>query len=151
MKREQGFTLIEVIAVLLIIGIISAVVYSSSEGIINSQTDYECETLKSYFSFARLKAMAFDTIYGVKIEGTKLTILKFNTLSLSTPVIFPGKNSATIDLGKEGVKSISNCFILFDQWGSPYDGTTLKKRADISISVNNTNGFTIREETGSIS
>jgi MSHA pilin protein MshC len=138
---SRGFTLVEVIAVLIVLGIIVAVAASriSIRGDLASQTDI----VKSHLRFVQLKAMADDTAtWGISFSGSAYT-LSYNHASSTLNLPGEDSNSHTFP---PAVTTTSQA-IDFDAWGNPSGGT-----AAVSLSGEGTSKtVTINGSTGFIS
>ncbi len=137
---NRGFTLIEVISVLVLLGILAAVMVNRS---LDNSADVagEVEVVKGHLRFAQMKAMNSDTTWGISFAGSSYTLQK-NGLTSAMPL--PGQNSATYNLAKGTVSSTTNP-VVFNQWGTP--------GAAITVTVNigtNSQSFTIAQNTGFI-
>ena len=115
--KNQGFTLIEAIAVLVLMGILGAVVvssYSSTE--INALVAEEA-TLKGHLRFAQLRAMNDNASWGIALSPGAYTLQKD---AAPAPLVLPGEDSATHTL-PAGISITlgAGTTVSFDQWGSP--------------------------------
>lgn len=120
--KNRGFTLIEAIAVLLLIGILSTVIissYSSTE--INSLVAEEA-TLKGHLRFAQLRAMNDRVSWGIAL-GANAYVLQRN--GAPAPYDLPGEGSPIHNLqGGISVTLGAGTTVTFDQWGSPGPANT---------------------------
>ena len=138
---RQGFTIIEVIAALLIIGILTAVVASR---IIDNSAEVvaESEIIKAHLRFVQSRAMNSDVSWGIRFDGSSYTML---TNNLTSNGLLPNESTATHTLAK-GNASASTNPVIFDQWGSP--GLT-----NITVTVtdgSSSRNFIITKNTGFI-
>lgn len=141
-KNQEGFSMIEVVAILLIIGIITAVAASNS---VSTQQDLISQTdiAKSRLRFAQLKALNDDTAtsWGIAFTGTAYTLYRNPALVLATN--FPGTNSDIYTL-PTGV-TISNVSIDFNKFGSPLTGAAsvvlTQNGVTNTINISNNTGF----------
>ena len=94
---NRGFTLIEIISVLLVIGILSAVAISR---MVFSHQDVDntarVEKLKTQLRYAQSRAMNTDEIWGIEFSGTSYHL--FNGGNVSNTVHLPGEDSVNISL-----------------------------------------------------
>jgi prepilin-type N-terminal cleavage/methylation domain-containing protein len=116
-KNNLGFTLIEVIAVLLIIGIIAAV---ASYRMI--ETGYEVvvqrDVIMNHLRYAQIKAMSTNTPWYIVFKrdsyelhefgGTPTTLKRIPGEEIDTVGLFPGVSSSPTD-----------SIISYNQWGKP--------------------------------
>ncbi len=139
---EQAFTLVEVIAVLLIIGIIAAVAVSR---VLSTQQDLVAQTdvIKSHLRFAQLKALNDDTApWGIAFSGSSYTL---QCSGAAAAINLPAESSPTRSL-PSGTTITSPSTVSFDLWGSP-------GAADISITLSaggETSTITLAGNTGFI-
>lgn len=141
---SKGFTLIELIAVLIVIGIISAIAASrmTSSG---TELYTELDTLKSNLRFAQIKALTNNddttTTWGISFTGTSYTL---NRNGANASIKFPADGSNTHNLSS-GVTITSPAAVTYNFWGSP--------GADITVTLNEGSSsvsFTIVNNTGFI-
>jgi MSHA pilin protein MshC len=94
---NRGFTFIEIITVLLVIGILSAVAISrmvfSRQDVVNAA---RVEVMKTQLRFAQGRAMNTDEIWGIQFNGTSYHL--FRNGNTSNKVQFPGEDSVDISL-----------------------------------------------------
>ncbi len=112
---NKGFTLIEVIAVLIILGIVAAVAVSR---VMSNQNDLIAQTdvVKTHLRFAQLKALADDTAtsWGISFSGASYTLTKDGN---PATIKLPGEDSGSHNF-PTGV-TVANATVAFDSWGSP--------------------------------
>jgi prepilin-type N-terminal cleavage/methylation domain-containing protein len=143
---NKGFTLIEVIAVLIVLGILAAIAVSrvsSNQSDLIPQTDIA----KSHLRFAQLKALAddvYDSGGGVIVASTwGITFTSGNPASytlqnngVTASINLPGEDGK-IHTFPTGV-SVATTTVTFDSWGRPVvssvDLTPLTVNAPIVLS-----------------
>ena len=138
-KRQRGFTMIEVIAVLVIIAVLAAVAVSriSSTQDISAMT--ESEILKSHLRYVQMRSLSDIGTWGMSFNGSSYTALQDGN---PATINLPNESSATHTL-PTGI-TVSGSTVTFDKWGSP--GT-----ADITITISSGGGtITITQNTGFI-
>jgi len=138
--KSAGFTLIEAIAVLLLIGVVGAVVLTTAPSIDSYRLASEVQTLKGHLRYAQLRAMSAQVPWGISYMGASYTLLKGGA-----PVSFhlPNENSAT-HLFPSGISITSAAgSASFDQWGSPGG-------VNLVIVLNGSETITITRNTGFI-
>jgi len=140
-ENDSGFTMIETIAVLMLIGIIAAVAISKSMSANSYSLVSEAEILKTYLRFAQLKAMS-DVVptWGIAVGGSSYTLQKNGA---TASINLPGEGSATHAF-PSGVSATEAQTVAFNNWGNP--GTT-------TISITLTGGsdnatVTVTKNTG---
>jgi len=111
----RGFTMIEVIVVLIIIAILAPIVvsrFSTDNTTLVAQTDI----LKSHLRYAQIRAMNDTVTWGINIEASQYSLYQNNVLATKA---LPGDNSATHPL-TDGVTISSGVqTVTFNEWGSP--------------------------------
>ena len=142
---QKGLTLFEVIAVLLMLGILATVVISrggmdSQEAKLRSEVD----TLKAHLRYAQYLALndIDPTRWGIAINGSSYTLVRNldgNGSTFDNPHNLPNESSSTHNLSPFTATAAN---VLFDEWGSPGN-------ADINITLGNQT-ITITAETGYI-
>jgi MSHA pilin protein MshC len=125
-KHQQGFTLIEIIAVLIILGIVAVIAASrlSAPGDLMPEAD----VLKSHLRFAQLKALGDDVAgsWGIVFENGGYTLYKDSSRAA---ISLPGEDSNHRNFAS-GVTTSATA-VNFDKWGSPGSN-----RATIALSQN---------------
>lgn len=144
-----GFTLIEVITVLLIIGILSTFI-ASRGGSLNSDLPARMGEVRSQLRYLQLTAMKTGTSHLVlHCDGTDYWA--YNSADSSKHLILPGENSTTVSLAGKSM-AMGTFTIAFDRFGIPYSGSPLAKlgnSAPISITAGGQSGsLTVTPETG---
>jgi len=121
-KKSSGFTLLEIVVVLLVLGIVSTVVVSRY---INANADARDAALmgkiRSHLRYARNASMNSDATWWINFNASSYTLNKLDAAGTSTTAVFPGEGSQTVSFpsGFSG-PSIS---VYFDDWGRPTDST----------------------------
>jgi len=144
-KNSRGFTMIEVIATLVILGIIVAVALSR---ITASGTELytERDILQSNLRFAQFKALSNNddatTTWGILFSGGTYTLQRNGA---NASINFPSDDTATHNLSG-GVTITTPASVVYNFWGSP-------GIADITVTLSQggqTTSFTITNTTGFI-
>jgi len=149
-----GFTLIEVITVIIIIGILSAFLLTRNASL-SGELSARLSEVRSQLRYVQLLAMKSGTGLGMVCDGS--TYHAFYAGNGSTGLLLPGETSQSVSLSQKSM-AMGAFAISFDAAGIPYlvTGTapsyTLTKltgAASINITVNSTNGtLTVTPETG---
>ena len=136
-KNSKGFTLIEVIAVLIVLGILSAVVISRITSTAEVNLKAQTEVLKSHIRYAQFRAMNMksndpahtgcNASFGISISGNTYFLFRDCNTNTGNKVVLPGAGSDTVSLPNVTLNP-SSAVISFDDWGRPCSdllGTTL--------------------------
>jgi prepilin-type N-terminal cleavage/methylation domain-containing protein len=167
MKRnEQGFTLIEIVVVLVLISIIAATLFTRS--ITFPQVNYigQVEKIQNHIRYAKALAMKrsiAEEMWGINCSGNYYWL--FHLKDRSDPeyfgaedihIAFPGEENEEVSFSKIGV-SMNPFVVYFDKYGrpfkiGPYTGLTSNLQitihtADADVS---TKQIVITPETGFI-
>jgi MSHA pilin protein MshC len=142
LKNDKGFTLIEVIAVLIILAIVAAVVISRGTATDAANLQAEVNTLKGHLRYAQCLAMndIYPTKWGIQIGGSSYTLIRNSTgngTTFDNPFSLPNESSATHSFAPI---TATPAVVLFDEWGSPVT-TTLFSIGGQSITITPTTGF----------
>ncbi|OGP64158.1 MAG: hypothetical protein A2169_04245 [Deltaproteobacteria bacterium RBG_13_47_9] len=143
-KNPKGFTLIEAIAVLIIVGILSAVIISRITSTSDVSIKAQAEAMKSHIRYVQMRAMnmtSFDPTncaasFGMVISGNSYSM--FRDCNTSSKVVLPGANSSSGVTLLDGmtVNTATPAFS-FDNWGRPYpnaNGTGTSLNISLSLS-----------------
>ena len=118
----QGFTLLEVIVVLVLIGIISVIVFSRFE---NIQADLIGQTaaVKTHLRYAQARSMNSDSVWGIHSDSASKSYWLFHNSDISQRVTLPGADADHIDLGALGISIAQGgngtFTVAFDDLGRP--------------------------------
>ena len=155
MKRnDRGFTLIEIVAVLLLISFIAVAVFSHS--ITTDQINFvgQVDKIRQHIRYAQSLAMKRNEIWGITSDANKYSLFKKNT---SNKVQIPGEQNAEIYLSTLGI-TMNNFTVYFNKkFGIPYHSITFNNLVTpdnlltITISAGSqTRTLVITPETGLI-
>lgn len=135
--------MIEIIAVLMIIGIIVAVVVSQTTPTSTYNLATEVETLKVHLRYAQLRALSDSDAWGIRFESGSYTLQQDGS---DTSFFLPNEDSATHTFASGVTKSSGDTTITSDNWGSP--GTSNKT---VTLSAGGTSRtITVTKNTGFI-
>lgn len=140
--------MIEVVAVLLILGIISAVAVPRIIGTSEYDLSSQVEVVKNHLRYAQIRAMNTDSVWGIFFTGpTPTTYYLFQGAGSTTPVPLPGEDNATVNLttkkSKLEITPPTGGSVTFDSYGSPGSAN------DITIATNG-GTFYVTKNTGFI-
>jgi MSHA pilin protein MshC len=126
LRNDRGFTLIEIIAVLVLVAIISAVVISRGTATDAANLQAEVDTLKGYLRYAQSLAMndISPVKWGINYTGInakgehtyQLVKDALGTNSFTSPYSLPNESGSIHAVSKPFTASGT---VLFDEWGGP--------------------------------
>jgi prepilin-type N-terminal cleavage/methylation domain-containing protein len=116
-NKNHGFTFIEIITVIFLIAIISAIMFSR---LMFSNTDLiaQTEVVKTQLRYAQMKSMNSDVIWGIKCDGSAYWL--YRNGDTNDKVLLPGEDSDTVNLADKGIDSMDNFTLSFDGRGIPH-------------------------------
>jgi len=130
-KKNSGFTLLEIILVLLIVAIASVIVISRVVSIPDTDLISRIELIKSHLRYAQSRAMNTNVIWGIRSDHSVYWL--FRDGNESNKVILPGEDTDTIDLTAMGI-SMENFMLSFDSWGVPYTDASASSNKKLKAS-----------------
>jgi prepilin-type N-terminal cleavage/methylation domain-containing protein len=160
-RRSSGFTIVEIIVVLLLMSILAATLLGRSVTTTDLYLNSATDKVRNQLRFAQAEAMKrSDTVWGVNSFGTEYWLFR-NTTANEERIPggdYPGAGNRInkADLGV-GV-TLSDFTVFFDRIGKPYTAytsptvnTPLAIQMPITVSVSGDNRtITITPETGLI-
>ena len=147
---QNGFTLIEVICALLLIGILTAVALVRITGTSDFDRNSQLEVIKGHLRLAQARAISSGTPCGIHFTPPT-SYYMFQGTGSTTPLLLPGENNATVNLAtKKSILTIASVTpnslanrITFDVFGSPGAATA-------TITTNDGQIITVTKNTGFI-
>jgi len=140
-RYESGFTIVEIIAVLLLLSIIAATVMGRSISTKNIDLTAQMDRVRNHFRYAHSMAMKHgDAVWGFKCDGDAPR--EYWVFRIDTPIVnfitepnlpanqvsLPGETDAKVNLSSKNVTMVKFT-IFFDRFGRPnvrpklHDGT----------------------------
>ena len=121
---QRGFTLIEIIAVLMLVGVLMVIVISSVMSTSNTDRIAQESVIKNHIRYAKAAAMKQGTVWGIKSDGTDYWLFVTNDPdTAANQRTLPGEENVTVALA--GKKIAMNAFtVFFDAMGRPYTAYT---------------------------
>ncbi len=154
-RSESGATLVEMITILVIMGIVSAVVISRVMNVEQLEATPHLNTIRNHILYAQVMAMKRnDTTWGVKCDTIAYWVFKTDSPDVITEpddtnniIYLPGN-----EVKKIAVSDMGGFTLYFDQFGIPHTYVTNKIvpiTASVSIQIGSLN-LTVSPETGFI-
>ena len=138
---EKGFTLLEIIAILVILGILAVVVVSRTTSM-NAEVYTGADTLKSHLRYAQILAMntnppvsGGETFWGIRKEGGSYWLFRgTNPENADNIMRLPDdekyiNDNRTINLATKKI-NVDNFTVLFNSRGVPYSPSSATKLAN---------------------
>jgi MSHA pilin protein MshC len=147
--KNAGFTLVEIIAVMLLMGILGIVIVSRGTLSDTEQTG-QIEVIKSHLRYAQSRAMSSSSNWYIHFETTPAQYTLYNAEAVLK--YFPGETDANMAL-ESGI-SPSGTYVLFDYLGRPYPNNTgasgTQQTTVRTIITSSAGNIEIKPETGFI-
>jgi prepilin-type N-terminal cleavage/methylation domain-containing protein len=137
---EKGFTLLEVITILVIIGIIAAVAFSRVSSTANYGVIGELDKVKSHLRYAQGRAIRTDSPWGIRFDSSTTYWLFQDTDIPANRKTFAGEDTNQVTLSKLSITSAPLTITFTSKFGSP-------GAADITIATSGGN-ITVTANTG---
>lgn len=149
--RNRGFTLIEVMSALIIIGIVSAIAVSRF-GISDTELIIRSEVVKSHLRYAQLRAMNSESVWGISCDGNDYWL--FMDGNTGNHITLPGEETDPVALSDKNI-GMAAFTVSFDSWGRPYSnasasGASSGTAITITSPGASSAGIAITAETGFI-
>ena len=149
-RYDRGFTIIEVIVVLIVLGIITAVIISRASSTATYTLRSEADVIKTHIRYAQARAMNTSTVWGINFPSST-TYSLFRNGDTTDTVVLPGVDSDPVTL-PSGV-TVSTGIVSFNDWGSPYANATAtgtSTNVTITVTCDETESISITKNTGFI-
>ena len=148
---HAGFTLIEAVTVLILIGILGVYVAKTSSTLIDSAEDHsQFNRLKTHLKYAQARAINSGDTWGVQFTGSQYKLFRYKTTQEDHFFSNEENNALLMDI--PDTMSPLTTFIWFDSWGRAYTDSTINIATAPMISANYTigNRIVIEANTGYI-
>jgi prepilin-type N-terminal cleavage/methylation domain-containing protein len=130
-RNQQGFTLIEITAVLVLMAIISAYVIGRSVSTESIDLAAQVDRIRNQIRYTQAAAMKqYDEtlkVWGLKCNASPNQYWLFegqNPDNVSEQKNFPGEQNIKISLADRGIGSMTPFMLFFDRFGRPYTAYT---------------------------
>lgn len=145
-RKCRGFTLVELIATILILTIVAAVAVSRIFSVNPVELSSQIDKIKSHLRYAQMRSMNDNLIWGINFSGTEYSL--FRNGNTGDTIKLPGEDSVTVSLPSGGNSTVT---IAFDTWGRPYEdaGASSPVAVDISLQIGGeSDAITVHKNTG---
>ena len=132
MRTNPGFTLLEAIVVLLIVGVIGAVVAARAI-FTNPDLAAQAEVTKTHIRYAQIQAMNSDVVWGIHCEGTSYWLFKDG--NNANKVLLPGEDGNTVDLSAKNLTMAGFTDLSFNSWGTPYTDASASQGNKLAVAL----------------
>jgi len=120
LKENHGFTIIEIILVLMLISVIGVVVISKNPSL-DVQAAGGRAVIKNHIRYSQILAMKSNTVCGIQFNGSAYWL--FRNGSLSDKITLPNNNDT--DFSIPSALGAATESVYFDLWGIPYTDAAL--------------------------
>jgi prepilin-type N-terminal cleavage/methylation domain-containing protein len=161
-KDNRGFTMLEIITVLLIVGILAAIAISNVMSPSETSRISQQSVIQNHIRYAQSTAMKRGEMWGIKCDGAVYWLFRTNEPDIqANQIALPNEGNAQISLAGKNI-TLTAFTVFFDSSGRPYtfytDATTntpVSAGNPLSITVNsipagNAGTFNVAPETGFI-
>jgi prepilin-type N-terminal cleavage/methylation domain-containing protein len=158
-NKDKGFTMIEMILVLIVLVIMAAVLMSRYATTATNVLMIETDSLKTSVRYAQIKAMN-DTVdtaplgWGIFPNSASYTLVKNNITATSN---LPGDNSPTHTLATGVTVTVTAggvTTVAFNEWGAPIDASGIPVTGNITLTLTKSGeasaNITVTKNTGFI-
>ncbi len=126
-RGQRGFTILEIIAVIVLLGAMTAVVVSTFPSQTENEFYSRLEVIKDHIRYAQLKSIKEDRVFGVSCDGDNYWMFRATrpVNPLADPIDplnqqpFANEGAAVINLSGAGF-SLDAFTVFFDEMGEPY-------------------------------
>jgi len=123
-RNTAGFTLIEVIGVLVIIGILAAVLLPRLSATSQFDLTSNADLIRSQLFYAQGMAMKQGIVGGVKCDGSRYWLFKTNSPDeAANQLLLPGEDAVKVSLSSKKI-TLPPFTLYFDFAGRPYTAYT---------------------------
>jgi len=165
-RYDRGFTIIEVIAVLIMLGILTAVIISRGSSTDLYTLRSEVDVIKTHIRYAQARAMNTSSVWGIRFQNNNTSYFLYKYAAgqswQQSRVILPGEDSdivnlpsgVTVAFGSGGGGKART--VSFNSWGVPCTNKAATKKQggnwrNINVSFEgNTERIRVRKNTGFI-
>ena len=148
MRNQKGFTLVELVAVILIAGILGTILVVKLVDRQPFQAEGYAGVVYHNLQYTRILAVSLNDRYRIVFSASSYQILD----SAGTPIVNPETGSVTTSY-PTGVTVTPNTTVIFDSLGKPYNASSVALSSLLTLTVTagtSTDTVTVTPETGFI-
>jgi prepilin-type N-terminal cleavage/methylation domain-containing protein len=158
-RRQSGFTMIEMVVVLLLMGIVAATVLGRSITTTDLDLNSETDKIRNHLRYAQAQAMKrSDKVWGIQFEVGQYWLFRgSNPNDVNEQVRFPGvdyavsSNKVALPSSLSLSTNLTGNVVFFDRIGKPYNpNPTTELNLQGRVTVAGAPPITITPETGLI-
>lgn len=157
--QDHGVSLVEMMVVLMIMGIVSAVVISRIARTEDMELATKANTVRSHIRYAQIMAMkSNDMTWGIKCDGTDYWVFKTASPNVATEpdvnnnivYLTTVVNERVIEVQKITLPDMGAFTLYFDSFGIPnvHDGTSLTPITSAQTITIGSRSLAVTPETG---
>ncbi|MGE4504418.1 MAG: GspH/FimT family pseudopilin [Desulfovibrionaceae bacterium] len=132
-NASRGFTMIEAVVVIIVLGVLAAMVYSPGSSPLGASRKANADALRSHIRYAQSRAMKSGSTFGINCDGNAYWLFTGNDASV--PSALPGETAASVNLAARNV-SLTAFTVAFDTAGRPYSDANLATPLSANLSLN---------------
>ncbi|MEW6221065.1 MAG: prepilin-type N-terminal cleavage/methylation domain-containing protein [Thermodesulfobacteriota bacterium] len=133
LRCRPGFTLLETVAVLLLLGVLAAAVLSRFSGDTGFEASAEWDLLRSRLRYAQSLAMSSDMIWGVGFTSDSYQLYQVvDNAPQAQP--FPRETATSVNLSRMTIFG-PPASIAFNGFGTPVDNAGVPLAADTTLTT----------------
>jgi MSHA pilin protein MshC len=152
MKQESGFTIVELVAIIVLMGVLAFSFMPRYPGL-TIELNGQAEQLASDIRFAQSLSMTHGARYCI-FFNTAQSQYQFRNTNCTTAVVHPATGSTayiTFSNVTMALNNISGTYIEFDTKGKPYTFTASATNATVTLtSSGDTRSVSVSPETGRV-
>ena len=158
MRRSSGFTIVEIIVVLLLMSILAATLLGRSVTTSNLDLNAATDKLRNHIRFAQAEAMKrSDTVWGIKFESGQYWLFRgISDEKVGLPgVDYPGGSDNKVSVPSGFLLAANPSVVFFDRIGKPYSAytsetinTALAAEMQVTMTAGESRTIRMEPETG---
>lgn len=131
-RTARGFTMIELVVVIVVLGILATMAYQSGTSPLTSSRRAHANTLASHIRYAQSRSMKTGQTHGISCDGAAYWL--FVGDDATVPTALPGETAATVTLASRSI-TLTAFTVAFDMAGRPYSDAPLTTELPASLTL----------------